>query len=206
MRMPGICGRHHRCGAGDQYRDPGLGGTRRKGARHGQFRGLDDSGDVDGIARIVDLHSFASERESGALRALRKQKAPGRCAMPALRQLLKRPQTYLLAMAVLGLVCAADSFRTPEKQWTAKVYIAGVHLYQAHVSGLLSRTTKCRFTPTCSHYSVEAVEKFGVRQGLWLTGKRLVRCRGSVPLGTQDPVVSAQTNSTARSADGITAR
>ncbi len=34
----------------------------------------------------------------------------------------------------------------------------------------------CRFTPTCSEYIYQAVEKYGVIKGLWLGLKRIVRC------------------------------
>ena len=34
----------------------------------------------------------------------------------------------------------------------------------------------CRFTPTCSQYAVEALQKYGVFKGGWLTAKRLLRC------------------------------
>ena len=34
----------------------------------------------------------------------------------------------------------------------------------------------CRFTPTCSQYGVEALKKYGLFKGLWLTLKRLARC------------------------------
>lgn len=34
----------------------------------------------------------------------------------------------------------------------------------------------CRFTPTCSEYTYEAVEKYGVGKGLWLGLKRIIRC------------------------------
>ncbi len=34
----------------------------------------------------------------------------------------------------------------------------------------------CRFAPTCSQYTLEAVEKFGVIGGLWLGFKRVLRC------------------------------
>lgn len=35
---------------------------------------------------------------------------------------------------------------------------------------------KCRYTPTCSHYGIEALKKYGPIKGLWLTIKRIARC------------------------------
>ncbi|HIF44783.1 MAG TPA: membrane protein insertion efficiency factor YidD [Dehalococcoidia bacterium] len=60
-----------------------------------------------------------------------------------------------------------------------------IWLYQKTLSPLLP--TSCRYYPSCSHYSQEAVDKYGVLKGLWLGVKRLGRCR---PLGGQgyDPV------------------
>lgn len=45
----------------------------------------------------------------------------------------------------------------------------------------------CRYYPTCSRYSEEAIHKHGFLKGAWLTGKRLARCR---PFGGRgyDPV------------------
>lgn len=34
----------------------------------------------------------------------------------------------------------------------------------------------CRFTPTCSTYAIEALQKHGPLRGLWLTVKRICRC------------------------------
>ena len=63
--------------------------------------------------------------------------------------------------------------------------LAVIWVYQKTLSPLLP--TSCRFYPSCSHYSQEAVEKYGVVNGVWLSVKRLGRCR---PLGGQgfDPV------------------
>ena len=63
--------------------------------------------------------------------------------------------------------------------------LAVIWVYQKTLSPLLP--TSCRFYPSCSHYSQEAVEKYGVVHGVWLGVKRLGRCR---PLGGQgfDPV------------------
>jgi len=48
--------------------------------------------------------------------------------------------------------------------------------------------TRCRYTPTCSAYALEAVQRHGTRRGLAMTSARLVRCRPGVAYGTADPV------------------
>ncbi len=51
----------------------------------------------------------------------------------------------------------------------------------------------CRFTPTCSEYTIEALERFGSKRGLALGFKRLLKCH---PWGGSgfDPVVSENQN------------
>ena len=49
-----------------------------------------------------------------------------------------------------------------------------VRLYQLTLSPWLG--VQCRYQPTCSHYAVEALTRFGVARGVWLTAKRLARC------------------------------
>lgn len=34
----------------------------------------------------------------------------------------------------------------------------------------------CRYAPSCSHYAIEALEKYGAAKGSWLALKRLMRC------------------------------
>ena len=53
-------------------------------------------------------------------------------------------------------------------------FILLIKLYQLILSPLIG--PKCRFTPTCSHYAVEAFKKYGVFRGFWLSFKRIVRC------------------------------
>ena len=48
--------------------------------------------------------------------------------------------------------------------------------------------TRCRYTPSCSAYGLEAVQRHGTRKGLRLTAGRLRRCRPGIPYGTADPV------------------
>jgi putative membrane protein insertion efficiency factor len=107
--------------------------------------------------------------------------------VPELRQSLKRPETYLACIAVLIATATFDSCRAPSRQWTADIYVSAVHLYQEHVSPHLHSVIRCRYNPTCSHYSVTVVQRFGIRRGLVLSAERIWRCRGSVPMGTYDP-------------------
>lgn len=52
--------------------------------------------------------------------------------------------------------------------------LRAIRAYQRAISPVLPQA--CRFEPTCSHYSYEAVEKHGVLRGSWLTLRRLARC------------------------------
>jgi len=54
-------------------------------------------------------------------------------------------------------------------------FILLIKLYQWIVSPMLG-SSKCRFTPTCSNYALEAFKKHGVIKGFWLTVKRIGRC------------------------------
>ena len=60
-----------------------------------------------------------------------------------------------------------------------------IRLYQMTLSRLLPPT--CRFTPTCSEYSYQAIAKYGLLKGGWMAVKRISRCHPLNP-GGYDPV------------------
>ena len=62
-----------------------------------------------------------------------------------------------------------------------------IRLVVAYQRAMEGRPSPCRFTPSCSSYAVEALQVYGSRRGLWLTVRRLLRCRPFGPSGW-DPV------------------
>ena len=53
-------------------------------------------------------------------------------------------------------------------------FILLIKLYQYGISPLIG--PKCRYTPTCSHYGLQAFKKYGFWRGLFLTIKRVSKC------------------------------
>lgn len=49
-----------------------------------------------------------------------------------------------------------------------------IRFYQLVISPMLG--PKCRYTPTCSQYALEAFKKYGILKGFWLSAKRISRC------------------------------
>ena len=63
--------------------------------------------------------------------------------------------------------------------------IAFVKLYRYMISPVLP--SSCRFTPSCSEYSIEALKEYGAVKGGYLTIKRILKCHPFHP-GGYDPV------------------
>ncbi|MDJ0881721.1 MAG: membrane protein insertion efficiency factor YidD [Gammaproteobacteria bacterium] len=55
-----------------------------------------------------------------------------------------------------------------------KILILPIRFYQYAISPLLGN--HCRYTPTCSQYAIEAIDRFGIFKGSWLAVKRLMSC------------------------------
>ncbi|MDE3076389.1 MAG: membrane protein insertion efficiency factor YidD [Chloroflexota bacterium] len=65
------------------------------------------------------------------------------------------------------------------------VALGAIRLYQLTLSQLFPST--CRFEPSCSHYGYEAISRYGILRGGWMTVKRLGRCH-PFHSGGYDPV------------------
>jgi putative membrane protein insertion efficiency factor len=57
--------------------------------------------------------------------------------------------------------------------------------YQLSISKLFAGS--CRYYPSCSHYTYEAVERYGALRGLWMGARRIARCHPFAK-GGYDPV------------------
>lgn len=53
-------------------------------------------------------------------------------------------------------------------------FILIIKIYQLVLSPLFP--SSCRYTPTCSSYSIEALKKYGILKGGWLSIKRILSC------------------------------
>jgi hypothetical protein len=70
-------------------------------------------------------------------------------------------------------------------RWPARAVLGVLRFYRMGISPL--RPPSCRYTPTCSAYAVEAIERFGLVRGSWLAVCRLLRCH-PFHAGGHDPV------------------
>ena len=60
------------------------------------------------------------------------------------------------------------------KKGLSAILIGLIKVYQWTLSPFIGRS--CRYTPTCSNYGIEAIEKHGPFKGSWLTLKRVLSC------------------------------
>jgi putative membrane protein insertion efficiency factor len=61
-----------------------------------------------------------------------------------------------------------------------------IHFYQRYLRQLHNR--QCIYTPSCSNYGLQAIERLGAVQGCVVTYRRICRCNGALYLGGHDPL------------------
>lgn len=58
-----------------------------------------------------------------------------------------------------------------------KIFIKLINFYQKHISiWLESKNIRCKYYPTCSEYTKQAIEKYGVLKGMCLGIIRIIKC------------------------------
>lgn len=66
-----------------------------------------------------------------------------------------------------------------------KIFVGLIRLYQLIISPILGPS--CRFYPSCSQYSIEAIKTYGIFKGCFLAVRRVLRCHPGCE-GGLDPV------------------
>lgn len=89
---------------------------------------------------------------------------------PGQQQLPTRRRIGLMIVLVVVIASLLDWTRSPRQQISVPLYEALViRSYRTGIRPLTSHFVRCRFKPNCSQCSSEAVHKYGVPKGLWLT-------------------------------------
>jgi putative membrane protein insertion efficiency factor len=65
------------------------------------------------------------------------------------------------------------------------LFLGLIWVYQWTIGPMIGN--RCRFYPSCSEYSKDALQKYGLFKGLWLTALRLFRCHPWHPGGVDLP-------------------
>lgn len=71
--------------------------------------------------------------------------------------------------------------------WPKRMAIGLVRAYQSCISPFIGARAACRFTPSCSEYTAQAIHKYGVLRGTVMGIRRILRCRPGGGFG-YDPV------------------
>jgi putative membrane protein insertion efficiency factor len=101
-----------------------------------------------------------------------------------------RRQRLVIVVSVTALLLttlAWDLTRPAPEQWSARVLLVAIDLYQATLSPVAARVgVRCRFEPTCSHYAEAVIRRHGALSGSARASWRILRCGPWTPAGTSD--------------------
>jgi putative membrane protein insertion efficiency factor len=81
---------------------------------------------------------------------------------------------------------SAPHGNAPAPSAAVNAALFAIRFYKSYLSFLFAGN--CRFEPTCSNYTYEAIQRFGVARGTWLGIKRLARCQPFSRKFGHDPV------------------
>jgi uncharacterized protein len=165
-----------------------MGSTRRQGAGNGQCHPLDAARLIPRSLGIGHLSFCAPSGQYNSMSELREQKAASQREMPTLWRRLLTPKSWLAVGLIAVSLIVADAARPPQKQLSVRIFVSAVADYHAYIHPFTERFVRCRYRPTCSAYAVEAVRRYGIIKGGWMSLRRVASCQQSVPMGTWDPV------------------
>lgn len=149
--------------------------------------GLDRRQSGDGcVVPVTDVDwigSFKKQNEKDAQRGIYQSRCPSR----AEHTLGDTPTQHRCGSAAVGAFARPEGFNFKGllKKIVSFPFLALIWIYRNFVSPLFP--SSCIYTPTCSKYSFEAISKYGPIKGIWLSIKRIIRCRPGMP-GGYDPV------------------
>lgn len=83
-----------------------------------------------------------------------------------------------------------------------KIMIGAVRVYQYTLSPLLG--PRCRFWPSCSSYTIEAIQVHGPFKGGWMAVRRIIKCHPGSP-GGMDPVPGGRSEQLCREDEELAA-
>ena len=75
-----------------------------------------------------------------------------------------------------------------------KLLIKSIECYQRNISPYVEqKNIRCKYYPTCSEYTIQAIEKYGCIQGGYYGAKRIIRCNpfskgGYDPIGKEEKI------------------
>jgi putative membrane protein insertion efficiency factor len=94
------------------------------------------------------------------------------------------------AFLLLLILVLLDGLRAPGHQIVTRVMAAAIGVYQKYIAeDILKRNniTICRYTPTCSEYTKQALLKYGLYRGSVMGAWRIMRCNPMSPGGVDEP-------------------
>jgi putative membrane protein insertion efficiency factor len=147
-----------------QHNDPDA--RRRRRANRRQQRRQQQDGDIPCADSIIDRVSCQS------------------CGRP-LRGCDGGCDLFHLSVLRVFLLTAPTSAPRKTVSLPGRAGVVAIRGYQRWLSHRLA--TCCPHTPTCSHYGVAVVRRYGLWHGARLAVGRIARCTGDVPRGTPDP-------------------